>query len=159
MYDLSTLQPPANLGPNSKSSISIHRTYNLIADLKSRQKNMHFQKKRNLIWSPDEPVPSIWSGKNWDFGVAEKFRNRELKPPAPMCRSRNSTPKQKKKSRKKESVWGRYRCLKIVVAVIFLESRPRIQKSNGFRFCLKCPIWIRWWYLQAEIRNHFLMFS
>lgn len=67
---------------------------------------------------PDELILSIWSGKNQELWVAKKFRNRDLKPPAPMCRSRNPTPKQKKIAWKNEFVWGRYHCLKITSVVI-----------------------------------------
>lgn len=112
------------------SSISIYKTYNLITDLESRQKKMHFQKKWNLIWSLDEPIPSILSGKIRDFGVAEKFKNRDLKPPVPMCRSRNPTPKQKKLLAKRSPYGERYRYLKIVAAVIFSKLPSRLQKNK-----------------------------
>ena len=49
---------------------------------------------------PNELILSILSGKNCDLWFAEKFRNRDLKPPTPMCRSWNPTPKQKNCSEK-----------------------------------------------------------
>ena len=89
----------------------------------------------------DEPVLSILSGKNQDLWVAKKFRNRDLKQPTPMCRSKISTPKQKRNCSKKESVWGRYRYLKITSIITFPESSPsHLQKTNDYRFHLRCSI-------------------
>ena len=49
----------------------------------------------------------------------------------------------KKKSWKKESVWGRYHCLKIIAIIIFLESSLCLQKSNDSRFHLRCLILVK----------------
>ena len=92
----------------------------------------------------DEPKLSIWSGKNQDLQFVEKITYRDLKHPTPMCRSQNSTPKQKKIARKKESVWGRYHCLKITSLIIFPKfPLSRLQKSNDSRFHLRCPILVK----------------
>ena len=58
---------------------SAKQDYNFAANLESRRKIIHFQKKWNLKRSPDELVRSLWSCKkqdypgtvvkNWDFWI------------------------------------------------------------------------------------------
>ena len=103
---------------------------------------MHFQKKWNLFWSPDELVQSIWSWKIWDLWLAEKFR-KKISNHLHQCVDHEILPKTKKIARKKESIWGRYRYLKILVVIIFPKSWPFLQKSKGSRFCFRCPIWMK----------------
>ena len=90
---------------------------------------MHFQKKRSLKKWSDVPVRSFWSCKMRNFGVAEKFRNRELKPPAPMCRLRNSTPKQKKFLAKRSSYEEDIAVSKSLLLLFFL-NRGRASKNQ-----------------------------
>ena len=63
-YNVEAIQ--SKEGPISKNDNFSTQTYNIIVDLESRQKITHFQKKWNLISSPDVPVRSSWSCKMQD---------------------------------------------------------------------------------------------
>ena len=108
--------------------------YKFIAYLESRQKMTHFQKKQNLFLSPDVPIRSCWSCKNRDLRLAEKFRNRDLKPPAPMCRLWNSTPKQKKLLENSSSYEEDIAVWKSLLLLFFLNRgrAPKKQKALDF---------------------------
>ena len=95
---------------------------------------MHFQKKWNLIMCPNEPVLSIWSGKKSNFGVVEKFRNKDLKPPAPMCRSQNYTQKKKKLLAKRSSYEEDIAVWKSLLLLFFLKHgrAPKNKKALDF---------------------------
>ena len=82
----------------------------------------------------DESVLSIWSGKNWDFQFAKKFRNKDLKWPAIMCRSRNSTPKQKKLLEKMSPYEEDIAVWKSLLLLFFLNHghAPKNQKALDF---------------------------
>ena len=116
--------------------------YNLTTNLESRQKTIHFQKKWNLKRSPDEPVQSLWRCKNWDFGVAKKFRNREQKPPSPMCRSRNSTPKQKKLLAKRSPYEEDIAVWKPLLLLFFLNCSHTSKNQMALDFA--SDVWFGW---------------
>ena len=108
----------------------------------------------------DEPIPSIWSGKNWDLWLANFFRNRDLKPPTPMCRSWNSTPK-KKKNLTKRSLYEEDIILWKSLLLFFLNYDHTSKKKNDSRFYLKCLIWMKqnfiWdFFLPSEFDAHII---
>ena len=105
-----------------------------MADLDRGQKNSHFQKKWGLKKWSDVPVRSFWSCKNQDFGVAEKFRNRQLKPPTPMCILRNSTPKQKKLLPKRSSYEEDIVVSKLLLLLFFLNHCRASKKQMALDF-------------------------